>query len=84
MPKMEARNQLAPRGIISNSGDIGRRVVYRAAPDYKAEEGVITSAGIGQGLIFVRYGDDVNSKATSRRDLDWLYGTEKEKPQGQR
>ena len=48
----------------------GRRVVYRTAPDYESEEGVITS--FNDTAVFVRYGADVNSKPTSREDLDWL------------
>ena len=71
----EPRNLLAPRGITpipmtAQTSDIGRQVVYRAAPDFKAEEGVITS--YNDDYIFVQYGDEVRSKATSRRDLDWL------------
>ena len=70
MQRTEARHPLAPRGITPTPSDIGRQVVYRAAPFYIAEEGVITS--YNDDCIFVRYGNDVNSKATSRRDLDWL------------
>ena len=61
---------LAPRGINPTQADIGRQVVYRTAPRYDAEEGVITS--VNKTIVFVRYGSDVNSKATSRHDLDWL------------
>ena len=61
---------LAPRGINPDRLDIGRKVVYRTAPNYEAEEGVITS--VNKTVVFVRYGLDVNSKATSRHDLDWL------------
>ena len=69
-------NPLSPRGITPTPSCIGGRVVYRTAPDYKAEEGVITS--YNDACIFVRYGNDVNSKATSRRDLDWTYERTKE------
>lgn len=61
---------LAPRGIKPTLGDIGRQVVYRAAPDYKAEEGVITF--VNAVFVFVQYGIGATSKATSRHDLDWL------------
>ena len=61
---------LAPRGINPDRLDIGRKVVYRSAPLYIAEEGVITS--VNKTAVFVRYGSDVNSQATSREDLDWL------------
>ena len=64
------RHPLAPRGIEPKLVDIGRKVVYRTAPNYDADEGVITS--FGRTIVFVRYGADVNSKATSRHDLDWL------------
>ena len=64
------RHLLAPRGINPDRLDIGRKVVYRTAPDYEAEEGVITSFNVL--LVMVRYGSNVNSKATSREDLDWL------------
>ena len=67
---VDARNLLTPRGITTTPNCIGGQVVYRTAPDYDAEEGVITS--YNDDCVFVRYGDDVNSKATSRRDLDWL------------
>jgi len=52
--------------------DIGRKVVYtgNSYPGGKREEGVITS--FNQDSIFVRYGGDVGSKATDRRDLEWL------------
>ena len=63
---------LAPRGINPTAGDIGRQVVYRTAPNYEAEEGVITS--FNDHYIFVRYGAEANSKATSWEDLDWQLG----------
>ena len=64
------RNPLKPRGINPLPSDIGRKVVYRTAPNYEAEEGVITS--LAGPLVFVRYGDAVNSAGTSLRDLDWF------------
>jgi len=60
---------LKPKGINPTDADIGRKVVYRSAPDYKAEEGVITS--FNERVVFVRYGAGVTSAATERRDLDW-------------
>ena len=65
------KNQGSPsRGVNPTSRDLGRKVVYRGAPDYAAEEGVIT--GFSRDYVFVRYGHDWHGKATSPRDLDWL------------
>jgi hypothetical protein len=52
--------------------DIGRAVVYTGNryPGGKLEEGVITS--FNDYRVFVRYGADLHSKATSRADLDWM------------
>ena len=61
--------------------DIGRSVVY-CAESWEREMGVITSFnGVARALnltaheaaafVFVRYGGDLHSKATRRRDLDW-------------
>jgi hypothetical protein len=57
--------------------DIGRSVVYTGNryPGGKLEQGVITS--INAHSIFVRYGSDFNSKATARKDLEWLSPEEK-------
>ena len=60
----------APRGINPIQSDIGRKVVYRTAPNYEAEEGVITS--LAGPLVFVRYGASVISQGTSLGDLDWF------------
>jgi hypothetical protein len=51
--------------------DIGRAVVYTGHryPGGKLEEGVITS--FNDHSVFVRYGADKGSKATSRADLEW-------------
>jgi hypothetical protein len=51
--------------------DIGRAVVYTGNryPGGKLEEGVITS--FNDYRVFVRYGADQGSKATSRADLEW-------------
>ena len=68
-----ARNPLEPRGINPTQRDVGRNVVYRTAPNYEAEEGVITS--FNDQCVFVRYGSAANSQATSREALDWLFGT---------
>jgi len=51
--------------------DVGRKVVYQARhPNAEREEGVITS--FNDHSVFVRYGSDVHSKATSREDLEWV------------
>jgi hypothetical protein len=51
--------------------DIGRRVIYTGNrwPGGEPEEGVITS--FNSAAVFVRYGRDAGSKATSRTDLEW-------------
>jgi hypothetical protein len=46
--------------------DIGRKVVYR-----EDETGEITS--FTDKVVFVRYGNDLHSKATRREDLEWLW-----------
>jgi hypothetical protein len=48
--------------------DIGRKVVYKQGYEFR-EEGVITS--FNMRYVFVRYGADVQSKATRREDLEW-------------
>jgi hypothetical protein len=52
--------------------DIGRKVIYTGNryPGGLIEEGVITS--FNEHAVFVRYGKEVGSKATSREDLEWL------------
>ena len=50
--------------------DIGRQVVYRTAPNFEPEEGVITS--FNESHVFVRYGTSVTSQATNRDDLEWM------------
>ena len=65
------RDKLAPRGIKPEQVDLGRHVVYRAAPDYEAEEGVITA--FNKYVVYVLYdGASVRSQPTAREDLDWL------------
>jgi hypothetical protein len=51
--------------------DIGCAVIYTGNryPGGKLEEGVITS--FNDHSVFVRYGADTHSKATSRADLEW-------------
>lgn len=61
----------APKGISATDSDIGRKVIYRAAPGYEPEEGVITSIG-RIGNAFVRYGSQTGSQSTDMRDLDWV------------
>lgn len=49
-----------------------RRVIYRPFPNCPPElieEGVIT--GSNGKYIFVRYGNDINSKATNPKDIDF-------------
>lgn len=52
---------------------VGRKVVYTpykgCDPSLK-EEGVITS--VNDHYVFVRYGSDVNSKATDPNDLEFV------------
>ncbi len=59
-----------PKGIEATEADIGRKVIYRAAPGYEPEEGVITSIG-RIGNVFVRYGL-TGSASTDKSDLDWV------------
>jgi hypothetical protein len=68
---------MKPRGIDPTQGDIGRKVVYRAAPNYEPEEGVITS--FNDRVVFVRYGSGVTSAATERCDLDWIVRSPQDK-----
>ena len=58
--------------IEPTEADIGRKVVYTGNryPGGELEEGVITS--FNSRAVFVRYGADVGSKATSRQDLEWV------------
>jgi len=65
------KDHRAPRGITPQESDIGRAVVYRAAPDYKPEQGIITSIG-RIGNVFVRYGLGSTSASTDIGDLDWV------------
>lgn len=51
---------------------IGRKVVYRPV-GVAPEEGVITGVST-TGWIFVRYGNDVHSKATHYHDLEFMAG----------
>ena len=52
--------------------DVGRAVVYTGNryPGGNLEEGVITS--FHDRAVFVRYGADKHSKATSHEDLEWV------------
>lgn len=64
--------------------DVGRRVAYwptrrtwgSALSVGPPEEGTITS--MNEKHVFVRYGADVNSKATRREDLEWVDPMERE------
>jgi len=55
--------------------ETGRKVVYTpfigCDPELR-EEGVITS--YNDKFIFVRYGNDVNSKATDPQDIEYIGG----------
>lgn len=58
--------------IEPSKEDVGRGVVYHpshwaAAP---REDGVITS--FNDRYVFVRFGKELNGKATLREDLTWL------------
>lgn len=62
-----------PKGIDLSKltdKDVGRKVVYRAAPNFEPEEGTITSWN--DKYIFARYGSGSTSAATDPADLDWM------------
>lgn len=61
-----------PKGICATEADVGRKVIYRAAPNYEPEEGVITSIGT-VGNVFVRYSAGFTSQSTDMGDLDWVH-----------
>jgi hypothetical protein len=54
--------------IEVTNNDIGRVVIYRPL-DAEPERGVITS--FNERFVFVRYGEETQSKATPRRDLEY-------------
>lgn len=60
------------KGIQPTEADIGRKVIYRSAPEFLPEEGVITSIG-RIGNVFVRYGAGATSQSTDAGDLDWCF-----------
>jgi hypothetical protein len=64
-------SHLPPKGIDATDADVGRKVIYRAAPNFEPEEGIITSIG-RIGNVFVRYGSQYGSQSTDMSDLDWL------------
>lgn len=56
--------------IDPTTEDIGRSVLYRdRAHPSEPDAGTITS--FNETCVFVRYGSDVHSKGTRRRDLEW-------------
>jgi hypothetical protein len=55
--------------IVAVQEDVGRRVIYRAAPDFEPQEGVITS--VRDDCVFVRYGIGCTSARTEMKDLEW-------------
>lgn len=67
---------MRPHGINPTEADIGRKVIYRTAPMFEPEEGVITS--FNDHYVFVRYGARQGSQATDRADLDWTFPTSKD------
>lgn len=64
------RDHLRPKGIKVVEADIGRAVVYRTAPNFEPEQGVITS--FNDRCVFVRYGNSIRGVATNPDDLDWM------------
>jgi hypothetical protein len=58
--------------IEPTKDDIGRAVVYTGhrRPGGRLLQGTITS--FHDHAVFVRYGADTHSKATSRADLEWV------------
>jgi hypothetical protein len=66
----ERRERLRPKGIKVAEADIGRAVVYRTAPNFEPEQGIITS--FNDKYVFVRYGLGSTSAATDPDDLDWV------------
>jgi len=58
--------------IEPTADDIGRWVVYTGNrfPGGELEYGIITA--FNRIAVMVRYGADRHSKATDRRDLEWL------------
>lgn len=67
--------------IDPTEADIGRGVIYRAAPQFEAEPGVITSLGHptsdpSRRTIFVRYATQhptAGGQATTADDLEWEF-----------
>lgn len=59
---------------------VGRAVVYRNTrlPDRPPEQGVVTSVNRAAGIVFVRYGSDTGSKATTADHLTFLDGSKVE------
>lgn len=69
-----------PKGINPIETDIGRKVVYRAAPLYEPEEGILSSLSKVDNAVFVRYGNAVSGTATFTSDLDWAVGGDSKPP----
>jgi len=68
--------------IEPTEADIGRGVIYRCAPEFKAEPGVITSLGREQPdrpdlrTVFVRYATQhptAGGQGTNAGDLEWEF-----------
>lgn len=67
----EAPAAYMPKGINVTDADIGRLVVYRTAPNFDPEQGIITS--FNDKYVFVRYGNSIRGVATNPDDLDWAW-----------
>jgi hypothetical protein len=58
--------------IDPNKDDVGKTVIYHR--NGTRDVGVVES--FNEHYVFVRYGTELNCKATLRADLDWLDGEE--------
>ena len=58
--------------------DVGRGVIYRTAPAFEAEFGIITS--FNDHCVWVRYGKGPTSQATDRSDLEWEFPKQADAP----
>ena len=57
------------RGVNATPDDVGRRVMYWPEHLEQPEFGVITA--VGSRYVFVRFGEELHSKACEPRDLIW-------------
>ena len=56
--------------IEPKQSDIGRKVIYRAQSNARAEEGVITR--FNKKYVFVRFSQEEESAVTTRGELEWM------------